>query len=51
MSAGAGGVPGEKDAEWWDSLTDDEREATLASANTGSADDFSYLDDEGDTDG
>lgn len=30
--------------EWWASMDDDERDATRASAITGSGDDYSYLD-------
>jgi hypothetical protein len=32
--------------DWWASLTDDERDAVRASANTGSQDDYSHLDGE-----
>ena len=34
------------DDEWWESMTDDERDATYASAINGNADDFSHLDED-----
>ena len=37
--------------KWWDDMTDDERDAALASAVMGSSTDFSYLDMEDDIDG
>lgn len=31
--------------EWWEDMSDDERDAVVASANTGSSDDWSYMAD------
>lgn len=38
-------VPGEAEAEWAAQFTDDEWDSVVASANTGSSEDFSHLDD------
>lgn len=43
MNAGAGEP--RSDDDWWESLTDDERDRIVASANNGSADDYSHLDE------